>query len=114
MYTNSKPQQTNKVQNHQKTLQMSEIQNSKHPKTQKSKNPKIQESKLFQDSVDVKNLRFLDLWIFKVLFFLDFWIFGIFGIFDVWILGSFAFPVLLFDMNAASENEPNPTTKNSV
>ena len=32
--------------------------------------------------------------------FLDFWNLGF------WILGSFAFPVLLFDTNAASENEP--------
>ena len=42
--------------------------------------------------------------------FLGFWIFGIL---DVWILGSFACPVLLFDTNAASENEPKSDQQKS-
>ena len=37
--------------------------------------------------------------------------FLVFGIWDCWILGSFAFPVLLFDTIAASENEPKSDQK---
>ena len=41
---------------------------------------------------------------------LEFWTFGFLGF---WILRSLAFPVLLFDTNAASENEPKSDQQKS-
>ena len=78
MYTKSKAQQTNNIHNNEKTLQI---------KLPNAKNPKI------QSFSHLRNLAKK----------LDFWIAGFL---DFWILRSLAFPVLLFDTNAASENGP--------
>ena len=110
--TNIKTFKTLKIQK-SKTQKKSKHQKIKAAKSQYSKNrknPKIKNRKVqtfFQDSLDVKSFGIL---FFKVFFFSisGFLEFGVF-----WILGSFAFPVLLFDANAASENEPKSDQQKS-
>ena len=99
MYTNSKAQQTNKIQNNKITLQI-----PKKPKPQNSKGP------ILQDSVDVKSFGFFGFLDFRIFKLFEFWNFGFL---DFWILGSFVFPVLLFDTNSASESEPKSDQQKS-
>ena len=104
------PKMTN-IQRNPKFHKSPKFQKSKNPEIpeiQKSKNPKLQQSKTFHIYGILQNildLGILGFWNFGTL---DFWILGFwkFGFLEFWILGSVAIPVLLFDRNAASENQP--------
>ena len=113
MYKHNNRTKYKTTKTHCKYQKTSKLQKSNNPKTkvQNSEPPKIQKLKIQKTTKNPKFIKSMEsckkAWI---LGFLDF---SILGIWDLWILGSFAFPVLLFDMNAASENEPKSDQQKS-